>query len=194
MTEQIVGRHPDANKIRRSVGEINIVHRARRGSPQKTEHVLEHQEKAEGDQELIALVAAIDGAQHALDRQANETDGKPSEDQDRKEQRRRHAEVDRKADRGNAEIRAKRVKRTAGQIDDLLHAEHELQSGRHEKQHRGVEYPAEGNIHKFSHASDRHFCRLDPLPKIHTRRLLKLFGAERVDRRQRREVVFIIVG
>ena len=65
----------------------------------------------------------------------------------------------RNADRGDAEIGAERVERAAGEIDDLLHAEHELQPGGHEKQHRGVEGPAEDDIHKLSHASDRHLAR-----------------------------------
>ena len=74
----------------------------------------------------------------------------------RKEQQRRHAEFERQADGGDAEIRAQRIERAARQIDDLLHAEHELQPGGHQKQYRGVERPAEDDVHQFSHASDRH--------------------------------------
>ena len=96
-----------------------------------------------------ALTPYPDAAWNSFNDQA---DGKSGHDQDRKEQHRRHAELQRKADRGDAEIGPQRIERSAGQIDDLLHPEHELQTCCHQKQHRRVECPAEDNIHKLRHS------------------------------------------
>ena len=50
------------------------------------------------------------------------------------------------AHEGDAEIGAQRIERAAGEIDDLLHAEHELQPGGDQKQDGGVEHAAEQDI------------------------------------------------
>jgi hypothetical protein len=45
--------------------------------------------------------------------------------------------------RRDAEVRAQGVEGAAGQVQDALHAEDELESGRDEEQPGGVEYAAE---------------------------------------------------
>ena len=46
----------------------------------------------------------------------------------------------------DAEVGAERIERAARQVDDLLHAEHELQPGGDQKKHGGVEDAAEQDV------------------------------------------------
>ena len=69
-----------------------------------------------------------------------------------------HAELVRVADEGDAEIGAQRVERAAGQIDDLLHAEHELQPGGDQEQHGGVKHAAGKDVGKRRHSNP--VCRI----------------------------------
>ncbi len=55
------------------------------------------------------------------------------------------------AHEGDAEIGAERVERAAGEIDDLLHAEHELQAGGDQKQDGGVKHAADQDIGERHH-------------------------------------------
>ena len=52
------------------------------------------------------------------------------------------------SDEGNAEVGAERVERPAGEIEDFLHAEHQLQPGGDQEQDGGVEHAAEQDICK----------------------------------------------
>src|SRR5206468_1116311 len=75
-------------------------------------------------------------------------------------------------------IGAERVKGPAGEIDDFLNAENELQSGGNQEQYRGVKHAADQDVRKSRHQRD---CRsdlklrgLDPVPKIRAGRLLQV--------------------
>src|SRR5262249_58491123 len=102
----------------------------------------------------------------------------------RQDQPRREAETRSKSDEGNAEIGAERVERSAGEIEDFLHAEYELQAGGDQKQHGGVEDAAEQDIGKRRHrgwASDLELRGLDPVPEIGAGRLLQVSGEHRLE-------------
>ena len=68
---------------------------------------------------------------------------RPAPSEDDEEQRRRQPGAERPRHRGDAEVRAQRVEGAAGQVEDLLDAEDELQPRRHQEQHGGVEDAAE---------------------------------------------------
>ena len=57
----------------------------------------------------------------------------------------------RQRDQRDAEIGPQRIERAAGQIDDLLHAEDELQPGRNQKQDGGMKDAAEKEIGEAGH-------------------------------------------
>ena len=77
---------------------------------------------------------------------------KPSQDagddQSREHQPGRQAKRRQIRDEGDAEIGAERIERAAGEIDDLLHAEHELQAGGDQEQDGGVKHAADQDIGK----------------------------------------------
>jgi hypothetical protein len=77
-------------------------------------------------------------------------------------------------DKRDAEIGAERIERAAGQIDDLLHAEHELQAGGDQKQNGGVKDAADENIRERSQLLDLELGVFDPFPEIGAGRLLQV--------------------
>jgi hypothetical protein len=63
----------------------------------------------------------------------------------------REPEARRGCDHRDAEIGAERVERAAGEVEDLLHAEHELQPGGRQKQDGGVKHAADQNVGECRH-------------------------------------------
>src|SRR5208337_858369 len=110
----------------------------------------------------------------------------------------RQAELRRISDESDSEIRTERIERSTGKIDDLLDAEHELQSGGHQEQNGGVKDSADQNVgnrgHRSGLRSDLELRGLDPLPEIGARRFLQIRREHRFERSKRDEVVTIIVG
>src|SRR5690606_10595809 len=137
--QEIVGRHPCTQNVDGAIGEIIVAaNRPGRCSPEELEDVLENQQEAEGQQQLIALVAPVYRTQQQLDGQADETDHDPRNDQHRQEEQRRQAEVSRHGNGRDPKICAERIEGPAGQVEDLLDAKDELQPGGHEKDDGGV--------------------------------------------------------
>jgi hypothetical protein len=115
----------------------------RRRAPDEADDVLEHQHQREGQQELEALVARVDGAHDPLDGRPDDGQGQPGGQQHEHEQRGRQAGAQRPRHRRDADVGAQRVERAAGEVEDPLHAEDELQAGGDEEQPGGVEGAAE---------------------------------------------------
>ena len=90
------------------------------------------------------FVAVVDGAQDPLeDRTKQDRQQSSAEDQDRNEGCMRPAEREHELRRRDAEstLPARRMRRK--RIDNLLHAEYELQAGGDEEQQRGVKHAGE---------------------------------------------------
>ena len=79
ITRQIVDRNAEVAGAERAVDQIGAVERPRIGAPEESENVLEHQHQRESEQQLEALVAAIDAAQHTLDRRTDEAEQDPGD-------------------------------------------------------------------------------------------------------------------
>ena len=150
---QIIDGNTEITGIDRAVNQVRIIEGARIGAPEEAEHVLEHEQERERQKQLKALVAPVDAAQHPLDRRPDGAQQQSREDEPGKDEPGREAKLGGVGDKGDAEIRAERVERSAGQIDDLLHAEHELQAGRDQKQNGGVKHAADQDVGKPSHLS-----------------------------------------
>ncbi len=61
--QQIVDGNAEVPGADRAVDQVAAVERARIGAPEETEHVLEHEQEREGEQQLKAFIAPIDAAQ-----------------------------------------------------------------------------------------------------------------------------------
>ena len=144
--EQVVDRHAEIGPGDLAVDEIDVVERLRIGAPDEAKGVLEHQNERERQQQLETLVAIVDRAEHPLDGWSDGGHQQAGGKQHRQQHPRRQPSVHRKRDQRDAEVGAERVERAAGQVDDLLHAEHELQPGRDQKKHSGMENAAEKEI------------------------------------------------
>ena len=88
--------------------------------------------------------------QQRLDDRADEAEHEAGGEQHQQEQRGRDAGLERPVDRGDAEIGPERVERAAREVHDLLHAEHELQPGGHEKKNGGVKDAADEDVEEGS--------------------------------------------
>jgi hypothetical protein len=117
-----------------------------RRAPQEADDVLEHEHEGEGEQELEALVPLVDGPEHPLHRGPHRGQGQPAQDEDGQEQRGGDAHRQGPRHRGHAEVGPQGIEGAAGEIEDLLDSEDELQPGRHQKQHGGVEHAAEHDV------------------------------------------------
>ena len=126
-----------------AVDEVDPAELLGRRAPEEADDVFEHQDEGEGEEELEALVAAVDGAEDPLDQRADHREREAAADQHGDEQRRRNPGAERPPDRGDAEVRAERVERPAREVQDLLHAEDELEPRGDEEQDGGVEDAAE---------------------------------------------------
>src|SRR5207245_5421983 len=100
------------------------------------DRVLEHADEGEGQEELEGRVAVVDEAQEpALDDDAERAGGNARDGQRKNEERGRAARLGIPGDRGDADVGAERVKGAAREVEDLLHAEDDLQPRRHQKQY-----------------------------------------------------------
>ena len=124
--QQIVDWHTEVTGTQSAVDQVGAVKRPWICTPNKFENILENENQRKCQQQLKALVAPIDAAQNALDWRADKPKENSRNNKSRKYQPRRDAELRRVANKGNAEIGAERVKRAAGEIDDLLNTEDEL--------------------------------------------------------------------
>jgi len=100
----------------------------------------------EREQQLEALVAVVDRAQQSLDDGTDEREAEAGADENEGKDRRRCAGRQRPAHRRHTRVRAQRVERAAGEVQDLLDAEDELQTGGDQEQHGGVEDAAEHDV------------------------------------------------
>ena len=121
----------------------------------------------------------VDRAQQPLDRRPDHRHQQPGDEQDRQQHPGRQAGLQRQIDEGDAEVGAQRIERAAREVDDLLHAEHQLQPGGHQKQHGGMENAAEQDVADRRHGvrcrlSDLELRRLQPLPEVGPGRLLQV--------------------
>src|SRR5262249_34374616 len=124
---------------------------ARVRSPHVSKHVLKHQHQRKREQELETVVAAVDGAQQALDRRADEAERNSGDQQPRHDQPGRKPGGEGITHDAHSEIGTERVDRAAGKIEDLLHPENELQPGGNQEQDGGVKHAAEENIGERDH-------------------------------------------
>ena len=115
---------------------------------EEAQHILENEHQREREQELERLVTLVDGAQQRLDGRPDEAEQYAGGHQHQQEHRRRHAGADRPVHRGDAEVSPQSVERAAREVHDFLHAEHELQSGSHEKKNGGVKNAADEDVEK----------------------------------------------
>jgi hypothetical protein len=100
---------------------------------------------------LKAFISRIDSPQQPLNRRSDEPEQDAGDDQARQDPPRRQAGGADIADESDAEISAERKKRAARQIDNLLHAEHELKARGHQKLDGGVKHAAGQYICKCRH-------------------------------------------
>src|SRR2546422_868684 len=134
-----------------AVGQVEAGGGAGRRAPGQPDRVLHHEDDGEGQEELEGLVAVVDEAQEAaLDDDADRAHGEPRDGQRRDEQRGRPARLQVPADRRDPDVGAERVEGAAREVEDLLHAEDDLESRRHQKQNAGVEHAAEHNVDDVS--------------------------------------------
>src|SRR5262249_42678881 len=110
-----------------------------------------YQDQREGQQELEALIAAVDAAQHPLDRRSDEAEQGAGDDERRHDQPRREAGRARGTDEAHPGISAQRQEQGPGEITRLRHSEDELQSGGDQEQDGGVKDAADENVGEGDH-------------------------------------------
>jgi hypothetical protein len=107
-------------------------------APHQPDHVLQHQQQAEGHQQLVLLRPAVERPdQRRLDREPDQRHRDRAEQQEN-EQRRRRQHARRGAHRPGGDIGAQRVEAAVRHVDDRHHPEDEAQARGDEEQHRGV--------------------------------------------------------
>ncbi len=150
--QEIVARHAELPDRHLPVDQVDVVERFRIGAPDEAKHVLEHQHQREREEQLEALVAVVDGPQQAFDKRPDSGHQNTGSNQHRQQEHRRHPRLLSIRHRGDAEIGPERVERTAGEIDDLLDAEDELQARGNQEQDGGMEDAADRDIGECRHA------------------------------------------
>src|SRR4029453_5115420 len=89
--DQVVDRDGGAPHAQLAVHEVHVTDLVRRRAPDEPDDVLEHEHEREGQQELEALVAVVDGPHDPLDRRPDDGQRQPGGQQHEHEQRGRHA-------------------------------------------------------------------------------------------------------
>src|SRR5438445_412937 len=105
----------------------------------------------------ISLMAAVDEAEEpALHHDADQADREAPQGKRHDEERRRPSVPREVGDGRHARVRAQRIEGAAGQIEDLLNSEDDLQTGGDQEEDGGMEHTAHQHIDEVRrHASAR---------------------------------------